>query len=255
MLLSIPFQSQPYLEFAQNTWPFLPGLIAGFYGMLVVYGPRVMKHRPPFRLDKLLACWNLCLTLFSLGGMIRMVPYLLSMLVMMPFRETLCLPPSHAMYRDGVCGFWKMLFVYSKVVELGDTVFIVLRKSKLSFLHCYHHMTVLLLSWHAYVHSSSYGIYFMSMNYSVHTLMYAYYFLHALGKWPRWFPVQWITLAQLLQMVMGIFLCVLSGLYWWDDKPCSIQLSNLVPAGIIYTTYLFLFLDFFVKRFLLKSRS
>lgn len=40
------------------------------------------------------------------------------------------------------------MFVFSKVPELGDTVFIILRKRPLIFLHWYHHVTVLLYTWH-----------------------------------------------------------------------------------------------------------
>lgn len=46
-----------------------------------------------------------------------------------------------------VSGFWSTMFVLSKVPELGDTLFIVLRKQPLIFLHWYHHATVLVYSW------------------------------------------------------------------------------------------------------------
>ena len=36
---------------------------------------------------------------------------------------------------DRVSGFWSSLFVLSKVPELGDTIFIILRKQQLKFLH------------------------------------------------------------------------------------------------------------------------
>ena len=36
---------------------------------------------------------------------------------------------------DRVSGFWSSLFVLSKVPELGDTIFIILRKQQLRFLH------------------------------------------------------------------------------------------------------------------------
>lgn len=55
-----------------------------------------------------------------------------------------------------------------QIPELGDTIFVVLRKKPLIFLHWYHHVTVLLYCWHSYYEQTTYGLYFVSMNYTVH---------------------------------------------------------------------------------------
>ena len=63
------------------------------------------------------------------------------------FEETVCSSPLSG-WGTGPSGFWVMLFIFSKLPELIDTVFIVLRKRQLIFLHWYHHVTVLLFCWH-----------------------------------------------------------------------------------------------------------
>jgi elongation of very long chain fatty acids protein 6 len=82
---------------------------------------------------------------------------------------------------DRVSGFWTLAFVLSKVPELGDTVFIVLRKQPLIFLHWYHHVTVLIYSWYSYSEYTAAARWFVVMNYIVHSVMYSYYAFKALG--------------------------------------------------------------------------
>jgi len=62
-------------------------------------------------------------------------------------------------------------------VELGDTVFIVLRKQPLIFLHYYHHVTVLCYIWLTADAINSTCVWFGVMNYGIHSLMYSYYAL------------------------------------------------------------------------------
>nr|CAD7567629.1 unnamed protein product [Timema californicum] len=82
---------------------------------------------------------------------------------------------------DRVSGFWTWMFVLSKLPELGDTVFIVLRKQPLIFLHWYHHITVLLYSWFSYTEYTASARWFIVMNYFVHSVMYSYYALRSMG--------------------------------------------------------------------------
>ncbi|CAB4057642.1 ELOVL6 [Lepeophtheirus salmonis] len=87
--------------------------------------------------------------------------------------HSLCIPSF--IEKDRVSGFWSLMFVISKVPELGDTLFIILRKQRLIFLHWYHHVTVLLYSWYSYSEYTAVARWFIVMNYLVHSLMYSYY--------------------------------------------------------------------------------
>ena len=151
---------------------------------------------------------------------------------------------------SGAVGMWSMLFVFSKVMELLDTVFLVLNKKKLVFLHWYHHLTVLILSWHAYLTRSPISLHVMVMNYSIHAVMYGYYFLRSIDKWPQWLSPQFITMAQIVQMIFGSVLSLMGIFYkWYDKEECHARLSNLILATVIYSSYLYLFAQFFLQRF------
>ncbi len=50
--------------------------------------------------------------------------------------------------------------------------------------HRYHHVSVLYFAWVA--HEAAHpGLYFIAMNYTVHSVMYSYYFLMACDAWPK----------------------------------------------------------------------
>lgn len=154
--------------------------------------------------------------------------------------------------QDRVAGFWTWLFVLSKLPELGDTIFIVLRKQPLIFLHWYHHITVLIYSWFSYTEYTSSARWFIVMNYCVHSVMYSYYALRAMGYKPPRFIAMVITSLQLTQMIVG---CAIN--IWAHDylktsnhSSCHISEINIKLSIAMYFSYFVLFAQFFFVTYL-----
>jgi len=167
--------------------------------------------------------------------------------------ENLCFDPeSH--FGSGATGFWVQMFCLSKFPELIDTFFIVIHKKPLIFLHWYHHISVLLYCWHAYVTKAPAGLFFVTMNYGVHAIMYFYYFLMAVKLKPKWFNSIWITVCQISQMVVGVAVTALGFILPPKyGKVCSIKPENNAAALIMYGSYLLLFVQFFIQRYQVKG--
>lgn len=223
--------------------------------VILSVGETYMKRRPAFNMSGSLACWNGWLAFFSFYGAVRTVPHLLYRLSIVSWEESVCESPCTA-FGSGAAGLATQLFVLSKIPELFDTAFLVLRKKPVLFLHWYHHITVLLYCWHSYITESSTGLYFVAMNYTVHTAMYSYYCMQALRMLPTWFPAYIITIMQILQMLVGAVI-VLTSAYFYTfggDKyapgKCNEHPYNVLAGGLMYGSYLYLFIRFAVKRFL-----
>lgn len=141
--------------------------------------------------------------------------------------------------------------------ELFDTFFIVIHKKPLMFLHWYHHISVLLFTWHAYVNNSPTGAFFIAMNYGVHAMMYFYYFLMAVRMKPKWFNPIWITVAQISQMFVGVFLTILTTyiLHIEEREDCLMRKDINQSALLMYGSYLFLFCKFFFERYYIRGKQ
>ena len=231
----------------------LPIVAVVVYLLFCYFGPKMVSKGVEVRGPLIL--WNLFLSTFSLIGAIRTVPHLLYNVTNKSLEETICVAPEFD-WGAGATGLWVGLFIFSKLPELIDTVFIVIRKKPLIFLHWYHHVTVLLYCWHAYYTEAGSGLYFIAMNYSVHAVMYGYYALSAMKVLPKWFPAHIITFFQISQMFVGTFICGASWYYVTQtDRPCHNDLSNLIAGAVMYGSYLYLFVEFAIKRFVLKDKS
>jgi hypothetical protein len=87
------------------------------------------------------------------------------------------------------------------------------------------------------------------MNYSVHASMYGYYFLMAVKLLPKWFNPILITCFQISQMIVGVTVTVMAFYFFQVDPTCEIGRENNIAALLMYGSYLFLFLQFFIGRY------
>ena len=126
-------------------------------------------------------------------------------------------------------------------MELFDTAFIVLRKQKLIFLHWYHHITVMWMSFFSYIDVSSSCRLFMVMNFSVHSMMYTYYTLRAMRiQVPKMFAMM-TTSLQIIQMVFGLLITLTVIQYKQNGLGCSVSDEQNKISFFIYTSYFILF--------------
>mmetsp|Transcript_26663 Transcript_26663/g.26905 ORF Transcript_26663/g.26905 Transcript_26663/m.26905 type:complete len:306 (+) Transcript_26663:106-1023(+) len=262
---NIPQLKPFYMEFENTyeiynvqTWmidnPFFPIMTVCFYLCFCYFGSRVMKSYKPLDLKYPLAIWNFILASFSAWGTFRTMPHLIFNIFHNSFESTVCEDPVSE-WGIGATGFAVQMFILSKFPELIDTVFIVLKKKPLIFLHWYHHVTVLLYCWNAYVTEAGIGLYFVVMNYTVHSVMYFYYFLQSIKVVPKWFPSWIITILQISQMFIGMYV-VGAAIYFYNyggnEYPihtCSNKMSNMIAGAVMYMSYATLFLMFAVERF------
>lgn len=91
---------------------------------------------------------------------------------------------------NGTIGYWNWLFMASKIFELIDTIFLVLRKKPLLFLHWYHHILTMIFAYYSYPISPAFNRWGIHLNSFVHSFMYRYvlinlsYFLILFNKNP-----------------------------------------------------------------------
>ncbi|XP_052781098.1 elongation of very long chain fatty acids protein 6-like [Mya arenaria] len=220
--------------------------------IIVVFGTQFYMHsRKKLELRPFLAFWSGLLAIFSILGSIRTMPELIIGLKVHGFEYSLC--NNSFVLQGSITSVWTCMFTLSKVLELGDTVFIVLRKQPLIFLHWYHHVTVLMYTWFTYSQHVAAGRWFMVMNFVVHSFMYSYYCFRAMKySFPKWVNM-FITSLQLLQMLVGICVNVVSYQILNEGRECDQNYDNIKYALMMYFSYFILFAHFFYTSYVVKK--
>ncbi|RDD46918.1 Elongation of very long chain fatty acids protein 6 [Trichoplax sp. H2] len=242
------FDADTHIRWAANHWH-LSVYIAIFYIVATFVTQHVMQSRNPMNLRRELFYWNVFLAVYSAVTSYKTIGKLISVWYNQGFYNVTC---TTWMFYDEQTKFWIWLFPVSKIVELVDTSFIVLRKNRLIFLHWYHHATVLVYCWYAYGKAAGTGTWFIALNAFVHTIMYSYYALKATGQFKISKKVNLlITTLQTVQMIVGCGINIYAAHSQFIlGKDCTITKNLLMASGVMYFSYLVLFANFFFKTYL-----
>ncbi|OWF42129.1 elongation of very long chain fatty acids protein 4-like [Mizuhopecten yessoensis] len=231
--------------------PAIISVIFMSYLVVVLAGPALMRDRQPVPLKWVLLPYNFfCVCLAAYMFYEFLVTSLLSNY------SYLCQPVDYsnsplALRMANVC-WW---FFFSKVIELLDTVFFIMRKKfdQVSFLHVYHHCTMIINWWLGVKYIAGGQAFFIGMlNSFVHIIMYSYYFLSGVGphmqKYLWW--KRYLTRLQLIQFVAFV---IHTGYNLLID--CDFPQGFNVAVFLYSISLIFLFGNFYYRAYLLKQRE
>uniref|UniRef100_A0A0M3IGQ8 Elongation of very long chain fatty acids protein n=1 Tax=Ascaris lumbricoides TaxID=6252 RepID=A0A0M3IGQ8_ASCLU len=202
------------------------------YLAMVYFGQKMMRNKAAFELDRLLAVWNFSFSIFSAIAAYRLIPELLWAFKNLGFVGSYC--DNADFYKDPSTGYWGWLFVMSKAPELGDTLFLVLRKRPVIFMHWYHHALTFLYAQITYSEQQAWCRWSLALNLSVHAIMYFYFGVRALHfKTPR-LVAQFITSIQIIQFVINCYIFAhLFYIKYTDSIPtCQVAMNIYSYFGV-----------------------
>ncbi|KAL3620875.1 hypothetical protein CASFOL_035787 [Castilleja foliolosa] len=166
----------------------------------------------------------------------------------------ICFPAGETPPR-GPTFFWAHVFYFSKILEFGDTLLILLsgsRSRRLSFLHVYHHAAVVVMCYVWLAEAQSLFPVALVTNSTVHVVMYAYYLAAAMGYRP-W----WKRLVTDFQIVQFVFSFVISGwmLYYHFNNGSGCQgIWGWCFNAVFNASLLALFVNFHLNNYAGKRR-
>ncbi|KAI9258034.1 GNS1/SUR4 family-domain-containing protein [Phascolomyces articulosus] len=247
-------------HFVEGETPFstIPEVAVGvFTYLMVIFGGRyILREASATHPKFIFQIHNLLLTLVSLAILLLLIEQLVPQLY------------NHGLYWT-ICSYdaWtqkhELLYYLNYLVkywELADTVFLVLKKKKLEFLHVFHHSMTMVLCFTQLVGRTTVSWVPIVLNLTVHVFMYYYYFRTASGAKIWW--KRYLTTMQITQFIIDLF-AVYGCTYTFYASKYAPHLPNFGTCSggegaawfgcAILSSYLVLFINFY--RMTYKSGS
>lgn len=207
-----------------------------------------MKNREPYDLKYIIRIYNVCQVLYNIFMITRGF-------VNPGYRDTVSLfgcGTRKVSNIDMYLGYWYFFTV--KLVDMVDTAFFVLRKkqSHVSFLHVFHHISMLFVVWLLLKYSPGNEVVFAGwVNSSIHIIMYTYYFFASFGDR---FSFVYKYKRNLTLIQIGQFILVI--IYYSLAEFLSCDYNMLVGRVMILevSTNLILFTNFYLKTYGSRNR-
>lgn len=163
---------------------------------------RKSKGEPNAWLSRLVLLHNIVMCQFSLLVFLGSTPGTVLQLLQQPsLRDALCDGMQNE-FVSGLLGFWTWVFYISKYYEFVDTMIVVCKGHRPSFLQKFHHAFAVVAMWLLVVSRNPGSWLFVNANSFVHFVMYGYYALTSLKVRVGW--KHWITLLQIAQFLFGM---------------------------------------------------
>ena len=229
-------------------------LLAAYLLFSTVIGPKIMSNYKPFKLRWQLFVYNIFLVIINSYFFIESI-------LAYDYGKELLNFQFPTDYNDvSPKTMRKITFIHwyfiSKLIDLMDTVFFVLRKkdSQVTPLHLYHHASVPVCVWLALKYAPSAGVngIFPIFNSLVHVLMYSYYALTTFGPWIHkylWWK-KYLTMIQLVQFAI-FFTYSMTYVIKQTGWPSFLIITSVMQPPL----YLFMFTSFYCHTYCSQDKN
>ncbi|KAI8142331.1 GNS1/SUR4 family-domain-containing protein [Fennellomyces sp. T-0311] len=245
-------KSATEFAFVEGETPFstIPEVVVGCltYFMVIFGGQLLLRDALPFHPKAIFQLHNLLLTLVSGAILLLLIEQLVPQLARHGLYWTIC-------SADAWTEKHELLYYLNYLVkywELIDTVFLVMKKKKLEFLHVFHHSMTMILCYTQLVGRTTVSWVPITLNLTVHVLMYYYYFRTASGAKIWW--KKYLTTMQIIQFVIDLVVIYSCTYTFYADKyaphlpnfgTCSGGEGAAWFGCALLSSYLFLFINFY----------
>ncbi|KAJ2553713.1 hypothetical protein EV175_002843 [Coemansia sp. RSA 1933] len=207
----------------------------------------VSKKKAMTPMTMLVVVHNTVLAIYSAWAFREVFPLFASNMAKKGFSEGMC--DTDGTVWNSALFVHLYLFYLSKYYELLDTVIIILKGRKASLLQIYHHAGVILVMYTSNYFTSPCSVFVVWENAGVHTIMYTYYALTALGFNPP--GKQYLTSLQIFQFLFGQTVVIVYFLIPGCLKPAQRIWPLIMTAYLLPLIYLFA--QFFKKTYTKKD--